>query len=272
MTNQRPDAASLVNLKRYPIDRPGSPAYTALVESGRATLGADGILLLDRFLSSNGRTALEGEAERIEGQAFLHEDSHTVYFSDPDESKPPSHPLRRTVSTRKRAIARHLMDADSAMNALYEWPALRRLIGDLFGIETLYLHDDPSNALVLSAYGAGENLGWHFDRAYFTVTLLLREAEGGGEFDYLTDIRSDGDESYACVQEALEGRSARVRTANLHEGTLVIFKGHDSLHRVRPVTGAVTRLLLILHFEEKPGVRISQEYRQLIFGPNAPSG
>jgi hypothetical protein len=264
-------AAALVDLDRYPIDWPGSWAYEALVEAGRARLEADGILPLNRFLSAQGLMALKEEAELIESQGYSRENTHTPYFTDPDFSKPPSHPLRRTASTRKRSIARHLLDAESAMNAHYEWPPIRRLIGDLFGIETLYPHDDPSNALVLSASGAGDAHGWHFDKAYFTVTLLLREPEGGGEFEYLTDIRSDADENYPCVQEALEGKSSGVRTANMREGTLVIFKGRDSLHRVRPVTGAVTRHLLIFHLEEKPGVRISREYRQLIFGPNAPA-
>lgn len=124
------------DLNCYPIDRPGSQAHEELVKSGWAKLQADGILLLDYFLSTNGIRVLQEEADLIEGQAYLGENLHAVYFSDPDESTSPSHPLRRTVSTRKRSIARHLMDERSTMNALCEWPAIRLFIGDMFGIET----------------------------------------------------------------------------------------------------------------------------------------
>ena len=124
---------------------------------------------------------------------------------------------------------------------------------------------------MLCSYRPEENHGWHFDKAYFTVNILLRDPEGGGEFEYLTDIQTDGRDNYARVEAALEGKSAGVRTANMREGTLVIFKGHNSPHRVESVTGMVARHLFTLHFEEKAKVRISREYRQQMFGLNAPS-
>ena len=130
----------LVNLDRYPLDRPGSQVYRDLVQRGGGKLQADGILCLDGFLSKTGSVVLMEEAQSIEGLAYLQESDHTVYFADPDMAVPESHPRRRKVKTRKRSVARHLISGNGSMNALYEWPALRALVAELLGLETLYLH------------------------------------------------------------------------------------------------------------------------------------
>ena len=39
---------------------------------------------------------------------------------------------------------------------------------------------DPLACLNVMSYSPADGLGWHFDRAEFTVTLLLRAAGAGG--------------------------------------------------------------------------------------------
>lgn len=277
MNDTRPGGAvsalvdSMINTDAYPVHEPESDAYRALIEQGRQALDRDGILCLEEFLTAAAVTELRDEIVPLENKGYLQEQSHTVYFSPVDETQPDGHPLRVTVNTRKRSIARHLLSPTGPCNTLFQQPELRRLVADLLGKEVLYLHEDPSNAVVINAYGPKEELGWHFDRAYFTVTILLREADGGGDFEYITNLRSPSDENYQGVQAAIAGTGdTPVQVAPQSEGMMTIFLGNHALHRVKPVSGAATRLVLIYHFEEKPGVRISATHRRMFFGPDAP--
>lgn len=261
----------MINTAAYPVDDPSSDAYLAFIASGREALARDGILCLEQFLTPEAVTELRDEVVPLQDRGYLQEQSHTVYFSPVDDALPEGHPRRATVNTRKRSIARHLLSPTGPGNTLFQQPELRRVVADLLGKEVLYLHEDPSNAVVINAYGPQEELGWHFDRAYFTVTILLQEAQGGGDFEYITNIRSESDENYEAVGAAIAGKGdSSVQVAPQSEGMMTIFLGNHALHRVKPVFGAVTRLVLIYHFEETPGVRISATHRRMFFGPDAP--
>jgi hypothetical protein len=45
----------------------------------------------------------------------------------------------------------------------------------------------------------GDQLFWHFDQTDFVVSIALRDAEEGGDFEYAPLIRSHDDERYDAV-------------------------------------------------------------------------
>jgi hypothetical protein len=47
---------------------------------------------------------------------------------------------------------------------------------------------------------------------------------------------------------------------------LVLFRGQDSLHRVAPVEGLKTRMLVVLAYNKEPGIALSESARQTFFG------
>jgi len=65
------------------------------------------------------------------------------------------------------------------MDALYRWEPTRLFITSLTGNGEVFLHEDPTNALVIQMYKPGCWTGWHFDRAVFTTIIYLSEPSGG---------------------------------------------------------------------------------------------
>ena len=57
-----------------------------------------------------------------------------------------------------------------------------------------------------------------------------------------------------------------VKTLNMEEGTLVLFRGLNSLHRVTPTIGNRARILVVLAYNNKPGVSLSETARMTFFG------
>jgi hypothetical protein len=108
---------------------------------------------------------------------------------------------------------------------------------------------------------------WHFDSGHMVTTLLLQEPEAGGVFEYSPAIRSETDENFDAVQAVLDDRSDRVHSNRLQAGTLSLFRGHYSLHRVTPVEGKRQRIQAILGYTTKPNLLGSKESSILHYGP-----
>jgi len=133
----------------------------------------------------------------------------------------------------------------------------------------LFVMADPLARLNVMDYRPGEALNWHFDRSQFTTTLLIQAAEAGGEFEYRTDLRSDTDPNYDGVARMLRGDDPQVHVNPLAGGTLNVFKGRNTLHRVSTVRGSRKRLIAVFSYYDRPGVLFSREERLGFFGREA---
>ncbi len=116
------------------------------------------------------------------------------------------------------------------------------------------------------SYNEGQALNWHFDRSEFTTTLLLQAPEAGGEFEYRSDLRSDDDPNYEGVARLLAGGDPALKRLTLGAGTLNVFKGKNTAHRVTPVRGPVPRVIAVYSYYERPGVRFTDEERIGFYG------
>ena len=68
------------------------------------------------------------------------------------------------------------------------------------------------------------------------------------------------------VSAVLGGGRKGVRRLAFPPGTLVMFRGHHSLHRVTPVRGPRARLVAVLSYTREPGVTFSPYARKLFYG------
>ena len=84
-------------------------------------------------------------------------------------------------------------------------------------------------------YGDGDRSTWHFDRGNeFTVTLMLQDAEAGGDFDIAPEIWPHDDTDPAPLRTVLEERGGDlVRRVSRSPASLVIFRGDRSARRQR---------------------------------------
>ena len=96
---------------------------------------------------------------------------------------------------------------------------------------------------------------------------MVQAPEKGGQFEYVTDIRDAdaGEMGFEAVAAVLDGQ-AKVDVLNADAGTLVFFRGRNSMHRVAPNEGARTRMLAVLAYNSKPGVALSETARMTFYG------
>ena len=114
---------------------------------------------------------------------------------------------------------------------------------------------------------AGGCQQWHFDSGPMVTTLLLQAPEAGGIFEYVPELRSDQDENFAQVQQILDGDVTRIKQLRLEAGTLSLFRGHYSMHRVSEVSGSQTRIQAILGFSTNPDLHGDIQSSILHYGP-----
>jgi hypothetical protein len=65
---------------------------------------------------------------------------------------------------------------------------------------------------------------------------------------------------------ATDGRTSILRVNPLAAGTLNVFKGRNTLHRISPVRGTRKRLVAVFSYYERPGVIFSREERIGFYG------
>jgi hypothetical protein len=269
--NVRPQAdpilARLVDRARYPIDDLDAPAGRALIADCRAQLAASGACVLPGFLAADAVAAAAAEAARLAPRAHRTAGSRsTCYLAPPDENFPPAHPKRRLQTTSVGAVAYDLIPPAAAIRQLYESEAVLDFIAAALGEDRLHRYADPLGALNIAVMEAGEHLLWHFDQTDFVVSILLQDCAAGGAFEYVPRIRSAEAPNYAAIQRLLDGARDGVIHLAMQPGTLALFQGRWSIHRVTPIEGPVPRLIALLGYDTKPGTVSSDNLKLRRYG------
>jgi hypothetical protein len=154
----------------------------------------------------------------------------------------------------------------TVVEQIYEWAPLAAFLARVIGKPALYPMADPLARVNVLAYGPGEALNWHFDRAQFSTTLLIQPAESGGEFEYRSRLRSDTDPNYEGVARLLRGQDSEVCVHALAAGTLNVFAGRNTAHRITPVLGGRRRIIAVLSYYDRPDVTFSDAERIGFYG------
>lgn len=263
------DPAPLIDLERYPILDLGSESGRALAWRCRRQLDETGACELPGFLRPAAVEMLVREGDALSRLAYHSVVTGTAYLEAPDASWPPDHPRRHADDTSVGVIAYDQFPAGSALRALYEWVHLMAFVAAAIGKQRLYRYADPMGALNLAVMGDGERLHWHYDQTDFVTSIALRASESGGEFEYVPLIRSATDENYPRVKRLFDGDLTDVVRVPMTPGTLLLFEGRNSIHRVTPIRGAVTRLVALLAYDTRPGTRSSKALQMARYGRTA---
>lgn len=179
----------------------------------------------------------------------------------------PNHPLRRLMVTEKDTVAYADIPASHGIRQIYQSDDVLNFIKDVLKLNDIYRHADPLAALNLQGFSEGQQLGWHFDRSDFSVTLSLQAADAGGDFEYVRMLRNEHDDCYDAVGQFLDDSTTQqVEVLPQVPGTLTLFRGRYSLHRVTPVEGNTLRLNAVLAYVDQPDVEFSAYARKLFYG------
>ena len=259
--------ASLVDLERYPLDRPGTPAWQALVDDCRRQHEAVGAANLQGFVRPAAVAPLAAEANRLLQRGYQKTHYRSAFFRDDDPSLPADHPRRRMWVEGSLQLADDQIGPDTLIRAIYAWDPLTEFIAAVEERAALYRMADEFQALNIIAHGEGEQLPWHFDVNDFTITLLLQAPVAGGAFVYAPELRRDGEPDYDAIRAIFEGDMGRVRSLPRLAGTLTLFRGRNHFHAVTPVEGTVPRVTAILTYDEKPDCVSTERGNTFIYGP-----
>ena len=259
------NVSDLIDLDRYPIDRPG-PARDAVIAEARAAIDSVGCAVLKGFVRTERIPDLVAECDRTAPFGHRNFNRTNPYFTQDRADLPASHPLRRFYDRSNAFVPADNFGADSLLRALYEWPAFAPFIQQVLGEPRFHRYADPLADVIVNLAEEGGGFPWHFDTNNYTVTLAIQNAEQGGDFEYSPWLRTPTDENYAGVGRVLDGDPSLIHTLRLEPGDLQIFKGRYSLHRVTPLAGPRLRYVAIFSFAEEPGMVGSPERTRQLYG------
>ena len=261
---------SILDLDRWPVDALDGERGRALVARCRADLLEAGMFSLEALIRPEAlRPAIDEVEPLFETASFTHARDHNIYFNDEIRGLEVSHPALARFTTVNRTICGDQIPG-SMVARLYEWQPLIDFLAAALDKPRLHPMADPLGRLNVMAYRAGERLNWHFDRAEFTITVLLQAPLGGGDFQYRSGLRSDADPNYDGVGRLLDGQDEQVQTLPLSPGTLNVFKGKNTAHRVTPVEGERARIIAVFSYYERPDVTFSDAERLGFYGRTGP--
>lgn len=258
--------ADIVDLDRYPLHHLDSVRGQAFLLACQQDLRTNGVCLLPGFLTAGAVARIIGQTADLAAKAWSTDKSHTVYFEPVDNSVPADDPRAAEQRSAKKAIAYDYIPDASPIRVLYESADLTTFVAAVLGKETLYRSADPLDALEIAMFEPGDELGWHFDRSEFSVTVMYQEAEQGGHFDYYPALRSADDENYPGVRNVLQGHEDGVVRLPSGPGALAIFRGQHALHRVTPVGGSRPRINSVLTYGERPDMKLNELAQLLFYG------
>jgi hypothetical protein len=271
-----PDPAALVDLDRYPVEDPDGRG-AAVAAHHAEELARTGVSILPGFLRPDALPGLVAECDHLAERAYLQDVQGTPYLELPDaDAWPTGHPRVTWDRSSVHTVAYDRFDpATSALRALFEWDALLAFVSRMLRRTPLYRYADPLGAMNLAVMREGDALGWHFDQTDFVVSLALQPSEGGGEFENVQRLRwVDGggiDERYDEVERVLSGRAPElVTTVPMEAGTLMLFEGRWSLHRVTPVIGGTPRHVALFGYDTQPGTMSSELLKLVRYGRSDP--
>ncbi|MBX3024182.1 2OG-Fe(II) oxygenase [bacterium] len=260
------DPAALIDLTRYPILDPAGARLREVLAWARAQLRETGACEVPGFLTAAGLAAIRADALALAPTAYRSEGYGTAYLELPDFALPEDHPRRWIGRAAVGVVAYDMFPVDSPLRRLYEWDPFMRFIEAVLERGVLHRYADPLGALNLAVMGDGDELQWHFDMTDFVVSLAVQDADEGGDFEVAPRIRSAGDERYEAVARVLRGEGDDVVRLPMTPGTLLIFEGRHSVHRVSRIAGPTERLVGLLAYDTKAGTCSSELLRLARYG------
>ncbi len=250
-----------VDLQRHPLS---DDAYRARC---KVILDTEGVLCLPGFLTADAIEQVRREAAEHRDLAYYTEGGHNVYLAPTDSDFDDNHARNRQVVSSKGCIQTDQIPEGSPLRTVHDSALLRDFLCAVLDEAALHEYADALSSINLHYADEGRELGWHFDNSSFAITLLVQRPQAGGVFEYVRDARDAdaGDMNYPLVSRVLD-EELPPASLDIEEGTLVLFRGRNALHRVTPTIGSRERMLAVLAYNTEPGIALSEEARMTFFG------
>lgn len=263
----------IVDTQRYPFADPLE--IQRLADRYRDVIIKEGYCHLSGFLRPGAVKMLIDEANTLKssGRGFRSHEAHNVFLEKPTSLPAPDSAIGKEFHSSKVLVAMDEMPVDSLLLELYRWDPLRVFLQSVFDLPQLFLSADPLGGSYFNFFEGSCNdaLGWHFDKSNFSMNLILQTTPGaGGDFQFVPNSRKQIellDSWRDCEQYILKN----VKTPELLPGSLYLFAGSRSIHRVSPVIRG-ERINAIFTYFEKKGTCLNEYTLMKFFGRTSPRG
>ena len=251
----------VINFTKSPIND------TNFTEECRKELEQKGVVTLHNFLKPETIKELVREAKSHSGLAYFTNSTHNVYLTPRNENLSPEHVFNRQLTSSKGCITTDQIPGSSKLKQLYCSDIFKKFICKVVNETALYEYADPLSSINVHYAAEGQELNWHFDNSKFAITLLLQAPKSGGYFEYVSNLRNaeKNEMNFEGVEAVLNGKT-KINRLDTRPGTLILFRGQNSMHRVTPTKGSQKRILVVLAYNSKPGISLSEEARMTFFG------
>ena len=255
---------NIIDLGKYPLEDAN------FIKLCRTKISENGVLTLPNFLNEQIIKYLVEEGSDAQNMAFFSNSTHNVYLTKNNLELDDDHIFNRQVVSSKGCITDDQIPQISPLKTLYNSEIFREFLASVLGEKKLYEYADGLSSINVHYASEGEELGWHFDNSSFAITLLLQAPEAGGSFEYIKDLRDAeaGEMNFEGVKSLLDGIT-KPEVLKVEPGTLVLFRGKNSIHRVTPTRGNKTRMLVVLAYNTNPGISLSKSAQITFFGRTA---
>jgi len=230
-------------LARYPLND------ESITRRAFAEMRANGVCVLPGFITNEAVADIVREVEALAPLAHRSAPRRNPYLTAANGLNTHAVELHDSLEV----LAYDQFDPSGPLRGLYECDDVLHFVRRCLGLDELHRYADPFGALNVSIMRDGDVLDWHFDMTDFVVSIALQSAESGGDFENAANIRGSDDDDQV-VAAVLQGRAPdRVRVEPMAPGTLMLFNGRRSMHRVTPINGATPRFVALLAYDTKPG-------------------
>lgn len=235
-----------------------------VIAEAHAAMAAEGSVSLENFVTPAALQVMLREALQVEPVAYRRDKTYSAYLAH-EATGEADHPTRRLHRYALSAVANDQLPADGALQALYHDRQFANFVAELLQEPQLHPLGDPMLGLTLTFLRDGDEHGWHFDANDFVVSLLLQDAQEGGEFEFAPFVRSADNPQFETVAAIMDGKGD-LRSTRAMPGTLSIFVGKRSLHRVTPVRGSRTRVIALFSYDRVPNLVHDESVHMRTFG------
>jgi len=255
----------LIDLDAFPIHDLTSPKRAELVAQCRADLADDGCSHVADFIRKEAVQKMRDEALRLLPMATTADDYNTPYFGPDDPSLPEDHPKRYFQTRSSSYINSDLLETDSVLRKIYDSDVFVHFFAECVNVGPIYRWADPLGRNPYSVMQNEDYFPWHF-----TVSILVQEAQQGGDFEYCPYVRSVENENFAEVKKVLRGDRERVKVLKLRTGDLQLFRGRHSMHRVTRTLGDQPRIIALPTYHTNPYLMNRPHHAKVLYGRYLP--
>ncbi len=257
-----------IDLDRYPVDRLDSGEGRAFLSQCHQQMADTTLCALPNFLTPAAVRSISDELDGLSSSAHQHSYPATAYSWRDNSDFESSHPRGMLFERTCSIVTTDQFEDDGPSARLFLFDELTQSIRRMLGYDTLFRSACPTLSIQSNIMSEQQQFGWHFDTNDGVVSFMIREADGGGDFEYAPLIRDEDDENYEGVAALFNGHTSGT-VAPMPAGTFSLFLGRRSAHRVTPVQRtAVTRLSLLFSYDRKPNMVFPYMSCQRILHPD----